>query len=156
MIRFLGFLGFWCFKATLRKEKIERISLAWEKSWPPSSRIRTSDLWIPAFVFIQLQSTALPTELSKARWGTRVRCGNIRWGEEKEQLGLNKMSETCSWSKVSDATAARARVKLLRKHEMLGNAAASPIRWITLTPQHLIQISDWSRYLSKVSQKSCW
>ncbi len=30
----------------------------------PSSRIRTSDLWIPALIG-QLQSTALPTELSK-------------------------------------------------------------------------------------------
>ena len=36
-----------------------------EKKKSPSSRIRTSDLWI-SMHFKPLQSTALPTELSKA------------------------------------------------------------------------------------------
>ena len=45
---------------------------AWKKV-TPSSRIRTSDLWMPVIIS-QLQSTALPTELSKAVgvWSARL------------------------------------------------------------------------------------
>ena len=40
--------------------------LSWSKKKNPSSRIWTSDLWMSDNV--QLQSTALPTELSKETW----------------------------------------------------------------------------------------
>ena len=46
-----------------------------EKKNSPSSRIRTSDLWISMGFHIPLQSTALPTELSK-----ELRLYNRRFG----------------------------------------------------------------------------
>ena len=46
------------------KSSVLKIFVSLNLKIVPSNRIRTSDLWISA-LFNQLQSTALPTELSK-------------------------------------------------------------------------------------------